>query len=370
MQKPIRILHVVQRMEAAGVQNLLMNIYRNIDRTKVQFDFLVHYEEKQFFDDEIESLGGKIYRLSFREDLNLFKYFRDLDIFFKKHKEYKIVHGHMHSLGAIYLFFAKKNGVPIRIAHAHTNSTQNDYKKYLKLIMNKYYAKYATDLFACSTDAGNYLFGDKKFKVVNNSIDSNRFVFSEEKRIKKRLELGLENKIVIGNIARFEKQKNHSFIIDIFKELHDLKKKSVLVLIGTGSMEEFIKEKVKKLGLTDSVIFLKNRKDIPELLMTMDVFLFPSLFEGLGIVAIESQASGIPTLCSDGIPEEVNISPLNKKLSLSETPLVWAKTAIEFLDAPYTHTNTQNYVIESGFDIRQTAREIQDFYLKSFSASC
>ena len=211
MSEPIRVLHVLQRMELAGVQTLLMNVYRKIDRTKVQFDFLVHYTEPQFFDKEIKELGGRIYRLSIREDYNLFKYYLDLNIFFKEHTEYQIVHGHMHSLGAIYLHIAKKCGVKVRIAHSHTNSTQKDVKRLLKVIMNHLYSLEATDLFACSQSAGKYMFGSKKFRVINNAIITDIFLFSAEKRKQKRKELGIADEFVIGCIGRFEDKSQSNF---------------------------------------------------------------------------------------------------------------------------------------------------------------
>ena len=364
MQEPIRVLHVLQRMEAAGVQTLLMNLYKHIDRNKVQFDFLVHYKEKQFFDEEIEKLGGRIYRLSFREDFNLFKYCNDLDEFFKSHKEYKIVHGHMHSLGAIYLFYAKKYGVPVRIAHSHTNSTQNDKKKYLKLFMNHNYAKYATDLFACSSDAGKYMFGNKDFTIINNAIDSDCFVFSMSKRTKKRRELNIENNMVIGNIGRFEMQKNHVFLLEIFKKFHEYHNNAVLLFIGSGSLENMIKEKVRSMDLSNSVLFLGNRKDVPELLMCMDAFLFPSLFEGLGIVAVESQAAGTPVICTDSLPKEISVSNLLIRVSLNSDVNVWVKAVENAIEGNTEHVNMQKNIIEAHYDIKDVSKTIEEYYLK------
>ncbi|MBR3910051.1 MAG: glycosyltransferase, partial [Anaerotignum sp.] len=273
MGEPIRVLHILQRMEPAGVQTLLMSIYRQIDRSKVQFDFLVHYETPQFFDDEVEKLGGHVYRLSFREDFNVIKYIKDLKGFFKEHTEYRIVHGHMHTLGAIYLRIAKKNNIPVRIAHSHTNNTQNDFKKYLKKFMNSLYGKYATDLMACSVDAGKYMFGSKEFMVVNNAIDSERFVFSVKSRNAKRKELGIESNLVVGNVGRFEIQKNQKFTLDVFEQLYHIRNDAKLLLIGTGSMENEIKEKVKSKQMEDAVMFLGNRRDVAELYHAMDVFL-------------------------------------------------------------------------------------------------
>lgn len=363
MSEPIRVLHVLQRMEAAGVQTLLMSIYRQIDRSKIQFDFLVHYETPQFFDQEIEELGGHIYRLSFREDYNFVKYVRDLDKFFKSHTEYKVIHGHMHSLGAIYLYMAKRNHVPVRIAHSHTNNTQKDEKKCLKLFMNSLYDKFATDLFACSYEAGRYMFGEKNFKVINNAIDSEKFLFSKNKREEKRKELAVENYFVVGNVGRFELQKNQTFTIDVFEKLHEYQKDAMLLLIGSGSMEEEIKEKVYKKGLKEKVLFLGNRNDVAELYQAMDVFLMPSLFEGLGIVGVEAQAAGTPIVCTDTLPEEINVTPLIYRMSLNCSAEQWAKEILKARDNKETHKDMREYIINANYDIRNLSEMLENFYV-------
>lgn len=362
--KPIRVLHILQRMEAAGVQTLLMNIYKNIDRNKVQFDFLVHYETPQFFDDEIEKLGGKVYRMSFREDFNIVKYIKDLNNFFKSHPEYKIVHGHMHSLGAIYLGVAKKYNVPVRIAHSHTNCTQRDIKRFFKLFMNKRFAKNATELFACSEEAGKYMFNKKKFTIINNAIDSNRFRFNKQIREEKRNELKLADFIVIGCVGRFEIQKNQKFSIKIFKEFMKIKPKSKLLFIGSGSMEEEIKEIVREdADLTENIEFLGNRHDMPELFQAMDVFLFPSLFEGLGIAGVEAQAAGTPVVCTDTLPKEINVTPLIYRTSLKESEKVWSKEIEKALENKMIHSDMSEYIKKSKYDIKDIAKFLQEFYI-------
>lgn len=181
-QNPIRVLHIVQRMEAAGVQSFIMNIYREIDKKKVQFDFLTHYAERQFYDDEIEKMGGRIYRLTVREDKNLIKYQWDLKDFFASHPEYKIVHGHMDSLGFFYLGAAKKAGVPVRIAHAHTIIENGNLIKKIRHRLNRLYKINATFLAACSKEAGIYMFGSNDFKVIHNPIEVDKFTYSPEMR--------------------------------------------------------------------------------------------------------------------------------------------------------------------------------------------
>lgn len=212
--EPIRVLHIVPNMQAGGLETLIMNIYRNIDRTKVQFDFLVHYTGNYFYDDEIRSLGGRIYKLSVRDDNNFIKYLKDLDAFFKKHPEYKIVHGHMESLGQFYFKAAKKNGVPVRVAHSHNSATENTIKGKIKGLLLKRYKVFATDYFACSQKAGEFMFANKKFTVLKNAIIVNNFIYNENERNRLRKELGIKGKIVIGHAGRFCEQKNHKFLID------------------------------------------------------------------------------------------------------------------------------------------------------------
>lgn len=304
MGEPIRVLHILQRMEAGGTQALLMNIYRKIDRTKVQFDFLVVYKEKQFYDDEIESMGGHVYKLSFREDLNLPKFQKDLKDFFKQHHEYQIVHCHAYTIGYFCLKAAKKAGIPVRIAHSHNNETVHDIKYLPKLFMQRLFTLNATDLFACSEEAGKYLFNDKPFQVLKNAIDSQQFVANENTRREVRQELGLENKFVVGHVGRLHPQKNHDFLIDVFAEIKKKKPDAELILVGTGPLEEKVRSKVADMGLTENVQFLGNRKDMNRIYQAMDIFVFPSLFEGLGIVAIEAQAAGVPIVCSEGLPPD------------------------------------------------------------------
>lgn len=363
MKKPIRILHVLQRMEAGGTQALLMNLYRNIDRNKVQFDFFVEYDYKEFYDDEIESLGGHVYYSNVRRDFNVLKFQKELKEVIQKN-DYKIVHVHTYSIGYFALKVAKKCGVPIRIAHSHNNETVRDSKYFLKLIMQKLYTIYATDLFACSQSAGKYLFGEKKFNVLNNSIDSEKFIFNEKFRKEIRKELKLEDSFVIGHIGRLHAQKNHKFLIDIFDKVQQKKENAKLILVGSGPLEEKIKNHVAKLNLEDKVLLLGVRKDINKILMAIDVFVLPSLFEGLGIVAIEAQAAGTPVVATDVLPKETEISNLIKKLSLNDEDKLWIDTIIKMADNDEKHNNMIQKIIDSNFDIKDSARKLENKYLE------
>ena len=265
MKEPIRVLHILQRMEAGGTQALLMNIFRNMDRDKVQFDFLVEYPDKQFYDDEILKLGGKIYYSNVRNDFNILKFIKKLKKIIKENN-YKIIHVHTYSIGYFCLKAAKECNVPVRIAHSHNNETVHDFKYPLKLLLQRLYTIYATNFFACSEAAGKYLFKNKKFIVLNNAIDSKKFIYNENVRIKVRKDLKLEDSLVIGHIGRFHPQKNHKFLLEIFKKIKEKCNNAKLILIGTGELEIKIKKIVEMLNLQNDVIFLGNRNDVNELL--------------------------------------------------------------------------------------------------------
>ncbi len=366
MEKPIRVLHILQRMEAGGTQALLMNIYRKIDRNTVQFDFLVEYPDKQFYDDEIGQLGGKVYYSTVRKDFNIPKFTKLLKKILTENPEYKIVHVHTYSIGYFCLKAAKKVGVPVRIAHSHNNETLHDFKYLFKRALQKIYTICATDLFACSKEAGKYLFKDKPFQVLKNAIDSEKFIANEELREETRKELGIEGNFIVGHVGRLHMQKNHLFLIDLFAKIKKIRKDAVLILVGTGPLEEKLRNRVMEKGLVDCVIFLGNRKDMNRIYQAMDVFVLPSLFEGLGIVAIEAQATGIPTLCSSGVSSEANISPLFISLDLDQGVDKWADVAISHSNNYLANHDMRRYVVEAGYDMRQTAKYMQDYYIHKY----
>lgn len=367
MNEPIRILHILQRMEAGGTQALLMSIYRKIDRSKVQFDFVVEYPEKQFYDDEIIALGGKIYYTSVRKDFNFAKFQKILYQILKDHPEYKIVHVHAYTIGYFCLRTAKKAGVPVRIAHSHSNGIVHDKKYYIKLLMQKLFLLHATDFMACSEEAGKYLFKGKDYVVLNNAIDSSKFIAQIDVRNNLRKEIGLSDKFVVGHVGRLCPEKNHMFLIDVFAQIKKMKENAMLVLVGTGPLEQEIKQKVSDMGLTDSVIFLGNRKDMNRIYQILDIFIFPSLFEGLGIVAVEAQAAGIPVIGSEGLPPEIEITPLFHRIDIKEGARKWAELALYSAENSVCHSNMQKYVIDAGFDMDATANMIQQYYLKKWN---
>lgn len=361
----IRVLHVVTYMGRGGLETMIMNYYRNIDRNRVQFDFLVHRDFEADYDKEIIQLGGRIYRLPPLNPLSK-DYLSKLDAFFKEHKEYKIVHSHLDCMSAIPLKYAKLNGLSIRAAHAHSSNQTKDLKYPLKLLYKTKILKYANILFACSNDAGRWMFGkNADFTVLNNAIDTEKYLFNKNTAQKVRKELNIKNdSLVIGHVGRFENPKNHSFIIDIFSQLLKTNKSSVLLLIGEGSLRKSIEEKVNSLGISNKVIFAGLRTDVNELLQAMDVFLFPSLYEGLPVSIVEAQASGLPCVISDKVPIECKKTDLVYQMNLSDTPEKWADKIEEL--SKIERRNTYQEIKESGFDIKANAEKLEEFYLNVY----
>lgn len=363
--EPIRILQIVPNMQAGGLESLIMNIYRNIDRNKVQFDFLVHYTEEKHFDKEIESLGGKIHRFSVREDNKLIKYIKSLDVFFKNHKEYKVIHCHMSSLGFLIFLIAKKNGVKVRIAHSHNSSTSKNIKGFVKRILMLPYKYISTINYACSNESGKYLYNKKEFEVIPNAIELKKYKFDREVRYEVRKELNLEADFVIGHVGRFNIQKNHEYLIDMFYEFIKLKPQSKLLLIGDGELKEEIKEKIEVLGINDKVLMLGVRSDIDRLYQAMDCFCLPSLFEGLPLVSIEAQTSGLPCFITDNITKEAEKTDLIKRIDLNNSP----KTNAELICRSISNINREEYydaIKNTNFNITKYSKKLQNKYIKYY----
>lgn len=369
--EPIRVLHENVIMDPGGIEALLMNVYRHIDRDKVQFDFMVHRPDHAFYEDEIEMLGGRIYRTpKFSPFPGAYqRYMKSVEHILREHPEYRVIHAHAE-LNLWPLMIAKKLGIPTRIAHSHNARTTINLKYFFFLYEKLFIKNYCTDMFMCSTPAGKWTFGakavaDGKCVFIKNGIETERFDFNEGIRAKKRKELELGNKFVVGHVGRFMEQKNHIFLLDIFAEIHKQKPDSVLLLVSDGRLMDEIKNKTAQLGLTDSVMFLGNRGDVNELMQAMDVFLFPSLWEGLPLTGIEAQTAGLPVVMSDVITDEVCITNNIYTMSLKQPVKQWAEKVIDVCK-DYKRTGARQQVIDAGFDIRTTAQWLQEFYLKSY----
>lgn len=361
-ENPVRVLHVLQRMEAGGTQALLMNLYRNIDRNRLQFDFLVEYRERQFYDKEIELLGGRIYRTSFRNDLNPFRFYSYLRRFFEEHREYRIVHVHAYTIGYLPLRAARRAGIAVRIAHSH-NNRMSGRAVAVKKIMRTLFPLNANRFMACSEEAGRFLFGDRDFTVVPNAIDVDSFAYCPEDRVEMRRELGFsDNDFVVGSVGRLHFQKNQGFLLEVFAEILKWRPKAWLLLVGDGPERNTLLNKAQRLGIEDKLVLLSNRHDMPRLYQAMDVFVLTSLYEGLGIVTIEAQASGLPTFASEGVAAEAEVSSLFHRLNLADGPEAWARVVLA--EPVTTRISHINDVRTHGFDIKENAVKLQNWYLR------
>ncbi|OZQ61776.1 glycosyl transferase family 1 [Paenibacillus sp. VTT E-133280] len=365
MINKLRILHVLGGLNRGGAETMVMNLYRNIDRSKIQFDFVVHTTNKCDYDDEIRELGGKIYRMPRYNGKNHLDYKREWNVFFFRHPEIRIVHGHMRSTASIYLKIAKSFGART-IAHSHSTSNGVGISALVKNIM-QYPIRYNSDyLFSCSQKAGEWLFGKYHFKkknslVVKNAIESERYIFNIMKRDKLRKELGIDGKFVIGHVGRFCVAKNHRYLIDIFESIYNTDNNSLLLLVGDGELLEEIKSIVNDKKLSNAVMFLGNRSDVFDLLQCMDTFVFPSKFEGLGISIIEAQASSLPCIISENIPLEAHITKLVQVVSLNRSPDVWAEHILREKDNS-RRVDMSGEIKKKGYNVNFNTKWLEEFY--------
>jgi glycosyltransferase involved in cell wall biosynthesis len=363
-------------MDRGGAESMIMNYYRNIDREKVQFDFLVHRLERGAFDDEIEVLGGRIYRMPKINLLKVKKYRQRLQNFFNKHNDYTTVHSHLNAFGIFVLSEAIKARIPVRIAHSHIalqkitfkNIGNTSIKDVIKISIKNFLKikikDVSTHYFSCGEEAANWLFGSKEKNVyiINNAIDTKKFVYNLNIREKARIQLNLTNSFTIGHVGRFNIQKNHQFLIDIFSEILKVNSNCKLLLIGEGELESTILQKVKKMKLENSVIFLGVKSNISFYLQAMDVFLFPSLYEGLPVTLIEAQASGLPCIVSNSVSKDSKLTKLVEFHSLTNSDSYWAEQVLKHKNRG-GRNSTSIEIQEKGYDIKQNALELQEFYL-------
>ena len=360
MSEVIRVLQVVTHMNRGGLETMLMNYYRHIDRDNVQFDFLVHREARADYDDEIEQLGGRIYRISRLIPWSN-SYRKELGAFFKNHPEYKIIHVHQDCLSGVVLKMAKEAGIPVRIAHSHSSSQDKNLKYPIKLYYKRMIPKYATQLFACGKAAGDWMFGGAPYQIINNAIDLQLYRYQAETAETVRKELGIPlDAFVVGHVGRFSTPKNHSFLIDVFSEIYKQRPNSMLMLVGDGELRVETEKKVHGLGLEKNVVFTGVRSDVPQLLQATDVFVFPSLYEGLPVTMIEAQAAGLSCFISDKVPADCILTPNVQQLPLTELVDAWA---YRILAASTKKADYFAKIAETGFDIRSNAKQLQEYYL-------
>jgi glycosyltransferase involved in cell wall biosynthesis len=368
--KPIRILQIVGGMNMGGIENFLMNIYRNLDRERVQFDFFIHNDVDAIFEDEIRELGGKVFKILHVTKSGHKKYVENIREFFKNHKEYKVIHCHRDELNGLVLKIAKEEGIKVRISHSH-----NAYPKYNsfigKLYKNYYLSKinrYATEKYACSKIAGEWMYGKRtSFEVIKNGIEVKKYLYNEDIRKIKRQELELNEKdIVIGHIGRFVLQKNHMFLLEIFRKLVDRNKEYKLLLIGNGELEKEVINKIEELKLEENVKVLGVRKDVNEILQAMDMFLLPSFHEGLPVTLVEAQGAGLKCFISNTVTKEIDLEcGLTEFISLNSSSEEWA----EIIDKNrvYIRKDTIESLKSHGYDMTENAKNLENRYIELYN---
>lgn len=361
----IRILHVIGSLNIGGSQTMIMNIYRNIDRRKIQFDFIVDHPEQLYFADEIYKMGGKIYFMPTFKFVNFLKVKKMWRDFFNNHKEYKILHSHVRSYAFLYLPIAKKCGLKT-IIHSHSTSNGKGILAGIKNILQyplRYQANY---FFGCSQKAGLWLFGKKivrgsKYYRIPNAIDLEKYKFRGDIREKYKFNLDLGNGRIFIHVGRLHPAKNHFFLLDIFAEWVKKYPEDVLLIVGEGELRTKIEKKINELKLEESIKMLGSRDDIPFLLQVADCFLFPSKWEGLPVTVIEAQAAGLPCIISTEVTDEVCITPLIIKIPINNGIQCWIET-MDRLD--YKRKDVRNNIRQAGFDINTTSNWLRDFYIK------
>jgi glycosyltransferase involved in cell wall biosynthesis len=366
-QNPIRVLNVLGTIDLGGAESRVMELYRALERDKVQFDFLIHNDVNGHYSKEIKTLGGKIYSVPRFKVTNYFTYKKALETFFKEHNDYAAVQGHMTSTASIYLPIAKKAGVPITIAHARSAGVDQGIRGIVTRIIRYPLKNRADFLFTCSKEAGVAVYGKKAVKdgkviTIPNAIDADRFSYNEKVRNEVRKELGISDKFVIGHVGRFGFMKNHAYLLDIFNEICKQRKDTVLVLIGEGGLMGDIKAKAESLGLKDKVYFLGNRSDIERYYQAFDYFVFPSTFEGFPGSVAEAQASGLSCLVSDKITREVALTELVTYKSIDETPKSWADEIFKNADKTKVRKDHSDIIKEKNFDVKRQAQMLEKFY--------
>ena len=355
----IRILQCVNNMHRAGLETLLMNYYRHMDREQIQFDFLMHRAQRSDYDDEIESMGGRIYRAPRLYPQNYPAYFAYMARFFREHPEYTIVHSHIDAMSYLPLLAAKRAGVPVRIAHSHNTDIDKDFKYPLKQAFRFLLPRAASHKAACGSEAGRFLFRGGDFHIIPNAVEAGRFAFDEAVRAEKRQELGLGEGLVIGHAGRFTPVKNHGFLLKVFDKLLEKRPDARLLLAGTGELEQKMKEKAADMGLGDRVLFLGSRGDMAGLYQAMDVFVLPSLFEGLPVVGVEAQYAGLPCLFSDRITRELAFTENCRFLPIEWEAERWAEELLHCADK----SGERGGMYCPDYDIEVAAAALEEYYL-------
>lgn len=367
MSKRKKVLMVTGSLHVGGMENVAMNIARYIDRNRFDINFVVYGKEIGTYEDEVGALGGEVYHISFPREGSR-KYCRALKEIIKQTGPYDVVHSHNLFPSGMVMKVAYETGVPVRIAHAHTNrddSHLNIIRRIYQRIMREYIWRYATNYFACSNRAGTYLFQEKfnnKGFVMNNGVDIEKFRINEKTKEKLRIEFGINNEKVIGHTGRFDEVKNHSLLVDIFVSILKTGENVKLMLIGDGPLRPSIEEKIKNYGIEDKVILTGMRSDVPALLSLMDVYVLPSTYEGVSVSLMEAQAAGVPYVVSTtAYSDESKVTEYGVAVDLNADLAKWRDVIIEQMKHRKL-ANAKIIVSEKGYDTRSVVKYVQDNY--------
>lgn len=367
MESPIRVLQILGILAGGGVESVVRNYYEHIDRKKIQFDFVVHNDSQCDITDAVEMMGGKVYKV--------LPYYKNPIGFVRgiysvvKANDYNIVHSNMNTLSAFALFAAWMAGAPVRILHNHSTSSPGETKRnIMKYILRPFARLFANRYLACSRLAAEWMYGrqmveNNKVKIINNAVELQKYAFDSGLRENIRQRLWLEDKFVIGHVGRFMFQKNHSFLLDIFAEVHKRHEDTVLLLIGDGPLKSQMEDKVKALGLADSVRFMGLRNDVQDLYNAMDLFVLPSHYEGLPVVGVEAQANGLPILVSTDVTKETELTSVIKFKPLDDGAASWAdEIDIYYEKRREPRMDTVDMMRQAGFDIFEEAKKLELYY--------
>ena len=363
----IRVLHILHSMNRGGAEAMLMNYYRNIDRTRVQFDFLLTEQNCCQYEDEIESLGGKVYRVPLLTFPNPFLYINGVKEFLKTHPEYRIVHSHTSSKSAVPLWVAKKCGVPVRICHAHSSSSGHGLEGFVRWALGVWLKQVATDFMSCGEGATRCWYGEKYLKIakfVPNAVDMDKLRYDDSVReaMRERLKIS-NNEYVLGMVSRFHPVKNHLFALDVLAVLKQHHCKAKLLFVGDGDLRSAIEEKISSLSLQNDVILAGLVSDVPNYLQAMDMVLMPSFHEGLPVSLIEAQANGLSVVASSGVPHEVNATGNVDFLPLIVN--VWTDClAARMSGGMKRDKEAVNKVRNAGYDIQLASKRLEEWYVK------
>ena len=360
-EKQIRILQILSSLnQGSGVLQVILNWHKNIDRTKIQFDYLYFIEMPVNCKKEIENLGGKCYKLPYPSFLKPWIFIKAVKQFFKNYK-YNTIHSHVIHLSFFFYPIAKFYGVKSIIQHSHATKWSD---KFLNGLRNRFLFFFArpfiTKKIACSNLAGKFLF-KKNYMLINNGIDTEKFKFNKVIRNKIREELNIKNEFIIGHVGRFSHEKNHNFIVDIFNEIFKQDQNSILLLVGDGPLKKEIEEKVNRLNLSDNVIFTGTKCNVNDYYQAMDVFILPSFQEAFPVVAIEAQTSGLPCIFSDKMTNKVILCN-SKQLNLNLFAKQWANEILKYKG--FVRKNESDIIKKKGFDIKENIKQIENLYLQ------